>query len=200
MIRKWSLLLIGIVLIFGCQSKDETGLIANLQEFENRLETAEKKIEEWKAIGKALGEKVEEVNSENENLKIQANETDEWIGYVIKAIGPCVWAGGPFEKPEPREIVKNGAPAVLLTKLNQIFVKTEFPKVALSKIENETAYLKVSDDAKLTRGMGTSGAANYLNSITYTFWSIKHIQCVDIDFEAGDHAFPTRNCIVRESE
>jgi spore germination protein GerM len=198
MVRIGILILFIVLLVFGCQSRLEKELEAERQESEKRLIAAIKTIEEWKTENKVLGQKLEEVKLKNENLKIRINEINEWAEYVVKGIGPCVWVGGIFERPEPNEIVKNGSPRELINKLNEIFKTSKAPEAKLLKIEDGTAYIKISDDEKLTQGMGTSGAANYLNSINYTLWSIKGIKCVDIDFEEGDHAFPTKDCIGTE--
>jgi hypothetical protein len=198
MIRIGILILFAVLLLFGCQSGVEKEIEAELQKSEERFIAANNEIEEWKTQSKVLARKLEEAKLINKNLKIRLKETNEWAGYVVKGIGPCVWVGGIFERPEPHEIVRNGTPSELIYKLNVIFKTTKSPEAKLLKIENGTAYIKISDDEKLTQGMGTSGAANYLNSITYTLWSIKGVKCVDIDFKEGDHAFPTKDCIGTE--
>jgi hypothetical protein len=195
MIRRCICILYAVLLILGCQSGVKEELKIELQESEKNLKAANEKIEELTAQYIILSQTLQEVKFENENLKIRINEINEWAGYVVKGIGPCVWVGGMFERPEPHEIVKNGSPNELINKLNEIFRTTQSPVAELLKIEDGTAYIQISDDQKLTQGMGTSGAANYLNSITYTLWSLEDIKCVDIDFEAGDHALPTKECI-----
>ena len=195
MIRRCIYIFYTGLLIFGCQSGFEEELEIELQESEKSLKVANKKIEELTTQYKVLSQTIQDLKFKNENLEIRINEINEWSGYVVRGIGPCVWVGGMFERPEPHEIVKKGSPNELINKLNEIFKTTKSPVAKLLKIEDGTAYIEISDDEKLTQGMGTSGAANYLNSITYTLWSLKDIKCVDIDFEAGDHAFPTKNCI-----
>jgi len=58
---------------------------------------------------------LEEANLKNDNLKIRINETNEWAEYVVKGIGPCVWVGGIFERPEPHEIVRSESPRELIS-------------------------------------------------------------------------------------
>ncbi len=195
MIRRCTYILYAALLICGCQSEVEKKLETELQESENSRRVANKKIEELKSQYKVLSQTLQDTKAESENLKIRINEFNEWVGHVVKEIGPCVWVGGIFERPEPLEIVKNGSPIELINKLNEIFKTTKSPVAKLLKIEDGTVYIKISDDNKLIQRMGTSGAANYFNSITYTLWSIKDTKCVDIAFETVDHAFQTKNCI-----
>ena len=200
MVRKSVLLFFTALMISGCQPGPENEPRTGGQETERRLEAANREIEEWKAHSEALSQKLGQANLRNENLRIHANEMEEWIRFVIKAIGPCVWAGGPFDRPEPREIVGNGSPNELMSKLNGVFRTSKLPEAILLRIEDGTAYVKIPDDERLTQGMGTSGAANYLNSITYTFWSVRDVECVAIDFEEGDHAFPVHSCVDEVSQ
>ena len=188
-------LVLVVLLLQGCQDNEIIELKTDLQGLETRLTDANKKIEALESQNNSFRQKLEEAYFKYENLQIQKTEMDEWTGYIIKGFGPCIWAGGQFERPIPLEPVGNGTPDNLLAKLNAVFKRTDSPVATLSKIENGTAFIKIADDEKLTQGMGTSGAANYINSIAYTLLSVKSIQCVDFDFEEGDHAFPGRECI-----
>lgn len=179
----------------GCQNNGTNQLNAELQELKISLNDANKKIETLKSRNKNLKQDLENVNFKYRNLQMQWTETDEWIGYIIKGFGPCVWVGGQFERPLPHEPVKNGTPNNLITKLNMIFKKTDSPEATLLKVENGTAYIKIFQDEKLTQEMGTFGAKNYLNSIVYTILSVAAIKCVDIDFKEGNHAYPVKVCL-----
>lgn len=191
---KWIFLIGYTLLSLGCQGNEVDKLKADLQKFETRLKSANTKIEALQSRNNNLKRELEKAKFKYENIKIQNTEIDEWIISFIKELGPCVWVVGQFEKPVPHEIVKNGKANDLINKLNTIFNSTDSPEAALLKIENETAYIKIKDEEKLTQEMGTSGAASYINSIVYTLFSIKSINCIDIDFEEGDHAFPGTYC------
>lgn len=191
---KWIFLIGYTLLLLGCQGNEVDKLKADHQKFETSLKSANTKIEALQSRNNNLKRELEKAKFKYENLKIQNTEIDEWIISLVKELGPCVWVVGQFEKPVPHEIVKNGKANDLINKLNTIFNSTDSPEAALLKIENETAYIKIKDEEKLTQEMGTSGAASYINSIVYTLFSIKSINCIDIDFEEGDHAFPGTYC------
>jgi hypothetical protein len=167
----------------------------DLEELKISLDAADRKIEILESRNKKLKQDLESANFKFRNLQTQMTEIDEWIGYVIKGFGPCVWVGGQFERPLPREPFKKGTLNDLITNLNKIFKKTDSPEAALLKVEDGTAYIKIFQDEKLTQRMGTFGAANYLNSIVYTILSAATIKCVDIDFEEGNHAYPIKVCV-----
>jgi hypothetical protein len=133
-------------------------------------------------------------DSKYTNLYIQKKETDEWIGAIIKRIGPCVWAIGPFEKPVPEEMIPKATPKDLINKLNTLFQSTNSPEAILVKVKDHIAYVKIIQDRKLTQAMGTFGASAYINCIVYTLYSVDDITCVNLDFEEGDHAFPGTYC------
>ena len=194
MIYKRTLLSLIALLMIGCQKNEVNELKVDLQELEIRLKDANKKIEFLESRNNNLKIELEKATFEYKNLQIQKTETDEWIGYMIKGIGPCVWAGGHLKRPIPQEIVKNASPKDLVTKLNKIFKSSNSPEATLLKVEGETAYIKIYEDEKLTQRMGTFGAASYINSIIYTLYSVEAIKCIDFDFEEGDHAFPGTFC------
>ncbi len=191
---KWTFFFCLTLLLIGCQSNEVDKLKSDLQELETSLKGANTKIESLKSRNKNLKRELEKSNFKFENLKIKKAELDEWIVSLVKELGPCIWVVGQFEKPVPHEIVRNGTASDLINKLNNIFKSTNSPEADLLRIENETAYIKINEDKKLTRLMGTSGAASYINSIVYTLFSIKSIKCIDLDFEEGDHAFPVTYC------
>ena len=195
MVMKRAFLIFFPLFLLGCQNNDTVELKAELQELDAKLIEAQRSIRELESHNKILEKNLEEARFEYENLQIQKTETNEWTGYIIKGYGPCVWAGGPFERPIPVEPVEKGTPETLLAKLNTIFRSTDSPAATLLKIENGTVFIKIVDDEKLTQEMGTSGAANYINSIAYTLLSVQSIECVDLDFKEGDHAFPGTQCI-----
>jgi hypothetical protein len=183
-----------VLLMIGCQSNEVIELKADLQEFETSLRDANNKIEGLIFLNNNLKIKLEKATSEYTNLHIQKTETDEWVGYMIKGVGPCVWASGHLKRPIPREMVKNASAKDLITKLNKIFKSSNSPEATLLRVKSETAYIKIYEEEKLTQRMGSFGATSYLNSIIYTLYSVESIKCVDFDFKEGDHAFPGTFC------
>jgi hypothetical protein len=69
-------------------------------------------------------------------------------------------------------------------------VKSEFPKIVLQKIEQQTATVEVVNGQYLTRKMGSSGAQDYLAATTYTLTENPGIKSINFVFNAGDHAMP----------
>jgi len=69
-------------------------------------------------------------------------------------------------------------------------VRTEFPRIALRKIEQQTANVEIENDQYLTQTMGSSGAQAYLAAITYTLTENPGIRSINFIFNAGDHAMP----------
>lgn len=181
------LLIVVCLVMLGCQKSDINELKDDLVKLERSLSAADKKIDNLK-------QQIEKAGSKYNNLYIQKKETDEWIGAIVKCIGPCVWAIGSFEKPMPEEIIPKATPKDLIAKLNKLFQSTNSPEATLVKVKNHIAFIKIVQDKKLTQEMGTFGASAYVNSIVYTMYSVDEINCVNLDFEEGDHAFPGTYC------
>ena len=180
--------------MIGCQSNVVKELKSDLHELGTELQIAKREIDGLKSRIIGLKGKLDKANLNYKNLQMITAETDEWIGYLIKAIGPCVWESGRSKRPIPSEIVRDATPMDLLTKLNQTFMRSKSPEATLLKVVNETAYIKIDEDEKLTQRMGSFGAASYINSIVFTLYSIEEIKCVDLEFKPGDHAVPRRYC------
>jgi hypothetical protein len=58
------------------------------------------------------------------------------------------------------------------------------------KVSNDTIYVTIPDSYYLTERIGTSGAANYMASTTYSLTELKGIKYVNYDFEEGEHLSP----------
>jgi len=68
--------------------------------------------------------------------------------------------------------------------------KGEFPRIALRKIEQQTANVEIENDQYLTQTMGSFGAQDFLAAITYTLTENPGIRSINFIFNAGDHAMP----------
>lgn len=64
------------------------------------------------------------------------------------------------------------------------------PKVKLTKIEKDIAIVEIINDEYLTQRMGSSGAQEYLASVTFTLTENPRIKKVNFIFQEGDHAMP----------
>jgi hypothetical protein len=141
-----------------------------------------------------LQSKYHTVDAYCENLQVEKKELIEWSRELVRIYGPSVWYIGEYEKPLPWQRVPKATPKDLLRELNARLRQDHLPEVILKKIDHRTAYVQLSDDAYLTQRMGSSGAAAYLNAVTFTLCSLDSIQCVEFDFQEGDHASPGRIC------
>ena len=189
-----TLLIVVSLVMLGCQKSEINELRNDLVKLETSLMAADKKIEKLKSLRDSLIQQIEKADAKYRNLYIQKNDTDEWIGAIVKRIGPCVWAIGLFEKPMPEEIVPAATPKELMAKLNKRFQSTNSPEAALVDVRDHIAFIKIVQGRKLAQEMGTFGASVYINSIVYTLYSIDDINCVNLNFEEGDHAFPGTYC------
>lgn len=63
-------------------------------------------------------------------------------------------------------------------------------EMELVKVSNDTAYVKIPDDKRLSQEIGNTGAENYLASATFTLTEIKNIKYINISLQPGDHAEP----------
>ena len=60
----------------------------------------------------------------------------------------------------------------------------------LTKISNDTIYVKIPNATHLTQQMGSSGAELYMAGVIYNLTELNGIRYVNFDFEEGDHAGP----------
>ena len=64
------------------------------------------------------------------------------------------------------------------------------PYLILVSVRNDTAFLKMENDYRLTEEMGSTGANEYLAILVFTLTEFESIECVHLDFEEGSHAIP----------
>jgi hypothetical protein len=64
------------------------------------------------------------------------------------------------------------------------------PKLKLVKISGDTVYLTVINEWTLTQSMGTTGAEDFIVKSGVSLLEIDGINYVDLNFTAGDHAYP----------
>ncbi len=58
------------------------------------------------------------------------------------------------------------------------------------KTSHDTIYVSILQSERLTQGLGSTGAVNYMATTTFTLTEIKGIKYVNYDFKMGDHASP----------
>jgi spore germination protein GerM len=64
------------------------------------------------------------------------------------------------------------------------------PKIKLMKVEHGVAFVEIINAEQVTQRMGSSGAQDYLASVTYSLTENRQIKKVNFIFEEGDHAVP----------
>ena len=62
--------------------------------------------------------------------------------------------------------------------------------IDLSKVSNDTVYLKIPNAMHLTQQMGSTGAELYMAGVVYNLTELNGIHFVNFDFLEGDHAGP----------
>lgn len=67
---------------------------------------------------------------------------------------------------------------------------TYSPVVKFLNYSSDTIYLQILNEYCLTQSMGTTGAAQYIDSVSLSFLRIEGIEFVDLSFDYGDHASP----------
>ena len=58
------------------------------------------------------------------------------------------------------------------------------------KVSHDTIYVNIPNSEKLTEGLGSTGAENYMATTTFSLTEIKGIKYVNYNFKMGDHASP----------
>jgi hypothetical protein len=94
---------------------------------------------------------------------------------------------------------EDGGPASLTADSVVAFFNRSHENVqlVLSKVSNDTVFIKIPESTYLTQQMGSSGARTTLGDAVFNLTAIPGIRYVDFDFEIGDHAMP--GTMTRES-
>jgi hypothetical protein len=71
-------------------------------------------------------------------------------------------------------------------------LNSQYPEITLvlTKISNDTLFIKILRSDYLTQQIGTSGSEAFLAEATYNLTELKDINFVDFKFKEGDHAQP----------
>lgn len=91
-----------------------------------------------------------------------------------------------------KEEVPSSDLSTVIEKLNTNFSETNQPLLQLTKVEEDTAVVGVSNESLLVNGMGTTGAYCYLAAVTFSLTSVDDIDYVWFDIKEGSHAVPGR--------
>jgi len=98
------------------------------------------------------------------------------------------------ENPEKEQLKKpvDAIPATFSAADVIQLINENFPgiQMKLIKVSNDTVYVNIPDDKRLTQEIGNTGAENYMASATFTLTELKNIKYVNFALEPGDHAEP----------
>lgn len=98
------------------------------------------------------------------------------------------------ENPEKEQLKKpaEAIPDTFSTAHVIQLINENFPgiQMELIKVSNDTVYVKIPDDKRLTQEIGNTGAENYMASATFTLTELKYIKYVNFALQPGDHAEP----------
>lgn len=182
-IKSILVLVSAVFLLTGC-GNPPAGDLEKLKQENNKL----------KEYNKQIVEKFESLQYDYDNLKIHNQELQDWSSELVTLYGSSIWFFSEYDKPLPQERVREATPQTLIDKLNKLFAESGIPEAIIEKITDDTIYVSISDETKLSQNLGTSGAASYINSVVFTLTSIKSIKCVNFNFKEVGHAFPGKYC------
>ena len=166
------LLLVGIVLAAGCSSLAPPPTSVG---------------EDYRETAAVQGFEIEELVRQRDELK-------DWANQLAEGYGPGIWyfnaTGYPLFHHSPEDTSLEGISAGL----NVLLAADGNPQIILDGVEGSAVRIRLSDDAALTQGMGSTGAQAYLQVVLYSLTSLPEIDCVDFQFAEGDHAQPGLYC------
>lgn len=113
---------------------------------------------------------------------------------VVVKNAPDIWTADFEEATNTFEIHKptntrldtlSGVKLVTLINNNWDSIRLDYIKTS-----SDTIYVRIPESTRLTQELGSTGAANYMATTTYTLTELKGIKYVNYDFKMGDHASP----------
>lgn len=188
----WLVLFLAAGLLLGCGDSEKDTLRGELNAKNRRIDSLTARNDELELKAGRLQEAIVGLQAELENHTVKEAQLRVWARQLADSFGPGVWFISGDERPLPYKKIKDATLEMLIRELNLLFTEKNLPTVTLSKSENDTVFLQVSDENMLTQEMGTTGATAYIEAVTYTLTSLKNIHYVQFDFKEGDHAIPGR--------
>lgn len=130
-----------------------------------------------------------------DSLQARYKQLAHWASELSEGYGPGIWVYSddhqrPLYGRKPREATVRG----IIDELNDAHRRVDNPLLVLKGIDERTVKLGVSDARKLSSQMGSAGAQGYIQTAVYSLASLPEIDCVQFEFEEGDHARPGRYC------
>ena len=183
-----------LILLFSCHNSELDDTRSRLEHAKAEIAALQKENEEINLKLKQMHEALYQSELEKELITNKRDDLKAWANQLKEGYGTGIWQAE--ETPYP-VFIKSMASASLneiIEELNKIYLENDLPEVILKKVDGTKVYLTFDDSNKLTQRMGTSGASSYLQEIFFTVFSVDGIECVDLEFAEGDHAFPGEYC------
>lgn len=135
------------------------------------------------------------LQSRYDGLQNQYRQLERWASALARGYGPGIWVYSddhyrPLYGRKPRDATVRG----IVEELNAAHRRANSPLLVLEGVDGGVATLGVTDALKLTTEMGSSGANGYVQTAVYSLTSLPDVDCVQFNFEEGDHAAPGKYC------
>ncbi len=134
------------------------------------------------------------LESRCDSLADRVRELEAWVKGLAEGYGPGIWTSSDMVRPLFVRPPKVPTVQGIIDELNERNREVNSPLLLLKKVEGRVVHVGVSDDGKLTAGMGSTGAAAYVQTALYSLTSLEEVDCVHFDIEEGDHAGPGTFC------
>jgi len=129
-----------------------------------------------------------------EELERKKSDIESWAETLVDGYGPGIWYFSSSERPLFHHAPESLTLEAIVEELNELLKTDQIPTIRKEGLTGTTVQLSVSDDHKLAQGMGSSGAQSYLQVVLYSLASLPEINCVDFQFQEGDHSQPGLVC------
>jgi hypothetical protein len=184
----------GLVALNACGNGEAERMGAAMDALKEQAAAVEAQNDNLRQQHSDLQQRFSELKESCDNRAIELSDLKEWSRQLVESIGPSVWYPGTYERPVLKKVLKTATPTQLTRELNRLFTASDLPRVSYSGQKGGIAFISIGDAEMLTQNLGTTGAQSYLAAVTFTYCSLKEINCVEVEFKAGQHAFPGRYC------
>lgn len=167
---------------------------SNDKEAPSRIETLENEVADLTGKLDETQRKIEMIENQYQQLASRYANLGEWADHMVTGFGTGIWYIQDTVYPVFVKSMKTDRVEDIIEELNLRFKEDRLPEVLYLDQEGSTVVVGVSDDAQLTRKMGSFGAMSYMNAVVFSLASLKSVTCVQFKFEEGDHASPGTYC------
>jgi hypothetical protein len=185
----------------GRAEKDLAALKKQIAIMETDLKPLQENYRSMVVENRKLAEKIAAQNQELMQMKIdyqvlstRHDELIQWSRTLAKGYGTGIWYVDELTYPKFLTPMQGADEKRIIEALNMRFKADGLPVLILKKKVQNKITVGIENEKMLTQQMGTDGAASYLNAVVYSITSVDGIDCLELEFEEGDHAFPGEYC------